>query len=140
MSSTPQDNRARDEKLHAIAAVFGPEVAARFRSPNMEAKQEVDPKRLAWQRSRLIRHLREKSAVGRKRGPSEGQPDRPDDTPPRPLPALERLRAAARLDRLGGEHPAVIAHILKAEPQKTRVAVLRDLPGGLARHVMRRLR
>jgi hypothetical protein len=140
MSSTPQDNCARDEKLHAIAAVFGPEVAARFRTPNMEAQQAVDPDRLAWQRSRLIQHLREKSATVRKPAPSDDHPDPSADTPPSPLPALERLRIAARLDRLGGEHPAVIAHILKTEPQKTRVAVLRDLPGGLARHVMRRLR
>jgi flagellar motor switch protein FliG len=41
---------------------------------------------------------------------------------------------------LAAEHPAVIAHLLRDAPQQMRVAILRALPGQLARAVMRRLK
>jgi hypothetical protein len=144
---SPIDSRlssSRDDKLRAIAAVFGEEVAARLGplpapragdgpAPDPAAEQD----RLAWQTNRLIRHLRHKvdtaapkpEAPGGAMTPTSSRPDRPR--------ALPRFEAG---EDLAHEHPAVIAHMLRHEGQAIRVSVLRALPGQLARDVMRRLK
>jgi hypothetical protein len=128
----------RQEKLQAIAAVFGEAVAARLAGPRPDAPlapQATDPDRLAWQTNRLIRHLRDRVELG---SPA------PEARSPGPKPPASRrpgqLPALVPGEDLAAEHPAVIAHILRTEPQQVRVAVLRALPGTVARAVMQRLR
>lgn len=41
---------------------------------------------------------------------------------------------------LAGEHPAVIAHVLRTRPRAVQLRVLRALPGSVARAVMRFLK
>lgn len=137
----------RDEKLQAIAAVFGDAVAARLASPHsaeLGRKTEATPTdagRVAWQTNRLIQHMRTRVAA-------EGA------LPSASLPnatsaqkgATGQRRKVAKLptlaagEDLSAEHPAVIAHLLRDAPQQMRVAILRALPGQLARAVMRRLK
>jgi flagellar motor switch protein FliG len=62
----------------------------------------------------------------------------PAEAPTFRLPGKMPTLAAG--EDLAREHPAVIAHILRPEAQDVRVAVLRALPGQLARDVMRRLK
>ena len=138
ISSGPSPS-ARADKLRAIAAVFGDEVAARLGPlppPRPGAGQAPDPDaehdRLAWQTNRLIRHLRQKVDTGPPDGPARDAGARPGRA--RALPGLEPG------EDLAHEHPAVIAHMLRHEDQAIRVAVLRALPGQLSREVMRRLK
>jgi hypothetical protein len=134
---------ARNEKLRAIAAVFGEAMAARLGAGAPGPGQDApDPARLAWQTNRLIRHLRD-----RVEDPGPAVEDRPAAPPPRAareVPAARPGRRAIPLlvagEDLGAEHPAVIAHILRGESQALRVSVLRALPGPVARAVIRRLR
>jgi hypothetical protein len=157
MPDTHSPNRiaARDEKLHAIAAMFGPDVAAQVGpAPSRGATDPaVDPDRVAWHQNRLIRHLRDHApkpgAVVRPKAAAI-RPDHHDvaatQTRPTPAvvperaPALQTLAHGAGAGELAGEHPAIIAHILKSEPQSVRVSVLKQLPGQTARAVMQRLR
>jgi hypothetical protein len=137
----------RDEKLRAIAAIFGDAVAARLAtgqpgeaSRRQDPACEADADRVAWQTNRLIQHLRQ-SVPG-----ADGPPPPPMQNNPvatkRVARAPERARLPALLDGedLAVEHPAVIAHMLRDAPQQVRVAVLRALPGQVSRAVMRRLR
>ena len=129
--ATPQE-----EKLHAIAAVFGDAVAARIgKSQTRDAGQRSTPSapdadRVAWQTNRLIHLLRERSAA-QTSAQAAPQPRPRGPRPPPPLLAGEDLAA---------EHPAVIAHMLRDAPQDLRVRVLRALPGHMARMVMHRFR
>ncbi|WP_439140587.1 hypothetical protein [Roseicyclus sp.] len=137
----------REEKLKAIAAIFGDAVAARLGSSHAgdttprNATGAVDADRVAWQTNRLIQHLRQRTATP-SGAPSNAAPKRPSPASPpqsakagpRPLPPLMAG------EDLAAEHPAVIAHMLRDAPQEMRVAVLRALPGHVARMVMRRLR
>lgn len=137
----------REEKLQAIAAVFGDAVAARLGSSHAsEATHRnttgtVDADRLAWQTNRLIQHLRQRTAT-----PQSGtahalpKPASPTTTPPTRKAGPKPLPPLMAGEDLAAEHPAVIAHMLRDAPQTVRVAVLRALPGHLARMVMRRLR
>lgn len=142
---------ARDEKLQAIAAVFGDALAARLaNAPQLSPTRRTDSPaadadRVAWQTNRLIQHLR--AQVGPTKRPL------PDGAAhgPQPHPhSQQRPRATAQKappipalvagEDLAAEHPAVIAHILRDAPQQIRVAVLRALPGQIARAVIRRLK
>jgi hypothetical protein len=137
----PPHGTTRAEKLQAIAAVFGEEVAARLGPRPAPATDPGadDADRLAWQTNRLIRHLRDSV---------DGPPAAPQPTSPpavaTPAPAaFQRSRTMPSLaagEDLAREHPAVIAHMLRPEGQDIRVAVLRALPGQLSREVMRRLK
>lgn len=139
---TPADPASdhRAEKLHAIAAIFGEAMAARIAAGSGIGKgRPADPDRLAWQTNRLIRHVRDRVDPG----PSvPARTDRPErsglrtDHPPR----VARLPVLVAGEDLAAEHPAVIAHLLKGEPQAIRVSVLRALPGHVSRAVIRRLR
>lgn len=143
---------SRQEKLAAVAAVLGEGVAERLLKeagvdlpPPEKRPSPGDPDKLAWQKNRLIRRLRAT--------PDEAPPTaatKPPSTPPaapEPQPKLEPVKRAFDLKEaahdaasLSGEHPVVIAHILKSESQANRVAILRSLPGPTARSVMQRLR
>lgn len=150
----------RDEKLQAIMAMLGPEVAARLlhpsKTPHEQSREPIDAERVAWQQNRLIQHLRTRTPApvplaaneGGYQGDSEKESRNPkahnDAAPPcvpvqspGPSATLPVLTAA---DDLAAEHPAVIAQFLRHEPQMTRVSVLRVLPGPVARAVMKRLR
>ena len=137
----PPQGTTRAEKLQAIAAVFGEEVAARLgQVPDPAARPGADdPDRLAWQTNRLIRHLRDRVAMPGAAPPATDPPpgDRPAPAPFRRSRAMPPLAAGEDLAR---EHPAVIALMLRPETQEIRVAVLRALPGHLSRDVMRRLK
>jgi hypothetical protein len=148
MSEHPISPRApatpREEKLQAIAAVFGDAVAARLASmpsaqnPRRHDTPAADADRVAWQTNRLIQHLR--ARVAPDRTPSKG-PTVPDLLrAPLQRRELGKIPALVEGEDLAAEHPAVIAHILRDAPQDMRVAVLRALPGQVARAVMRRLR
>lgn len=148
----PTAATTRAEKLRAIAAVFGESMAARLDPGRVPPPAgPPDPARLAWQTNRLIRHLRDRVDPGQVRpgagtstDATAGAQARPPDpappmghgaaTLPRPLPFL------VAGEDLAAEHPAVIARILRTEPQDIRVSVLRALPGPVARAVIRRLR
>ena len=151
LTQTPAPASARAEKLRAIAAVFGDAMAARIGAGTLPGGPVADdPDRLAWQTNRLIRHLRDRVETGAPltppdraapAAPAATRPDRQgtaprDAIPPRPT----RLPVLVDGEDLAAEHPAVIAHILRAEPQHIRVSVLRALPGTVARAVMQRLR
>lgn len=144
----------KSEKLRAIAAVFGEAVAARLGHAG-EAPAPARPvaeDRLAWQTNRLIRHLRTRvrdapSLAGAATGPAQGAAADPQAAAPHPTataPARtdrsRRIPALAAGEDLSREHPAVIAHMLRAETKPVQVAVLRALPGQLSREVMRRLK
>lgn len=151
---TPERRAARDEKLQAIAAMFGPDVAARLGLAAPRAAQEptADPDRVAWHQNRLIRHLRDHAPKPGTAAASEAvSPIGDTASPPAPVAprAVPQSRAATTLPGLGpatdvadlaGEHPAIIAHILRAEPQSVWVSALKRLPGHTARAVMHRLR
>jgi hypothetical protein len=135
----------RDEKLRAIAAIFGDAVAARLATGQPgEASRRHDPAcdadadRVAWQTNRLIQHLR-RSVPGEAAPPPARHTAAATKHAAR---APERARLPTLLDGedLAVEHPAVIAHMLRDAPQQVRVAVLRALPGQVSRAVMRRLR
>ena len=147
----PRPGTARAEKLRAVAAVFGEAMAARLEGGSGGGPETArtavppDPQRLAWQTNRLIRHLRDRvdrdpamTATAQAAAPPDpraGQGREVRDTGgPRPLPFL------VAGEDLAAEHPAVIAHILRAEPQQIRVSVLRALPGPVSRAVIQRLR
>lgn len=51
----------------------------------------------------------------------------------------ERLAEALDADNLAGEHPAVIATVLRGQPTQVRRDILRLLPGASARATMRYL-
>lgn len=139
----------REEKLQAIAAVFGDAVAARLaKSPAPGPTQHgasptlhTDADRIAWQKNRLIQHLRTRVSGDIAPPPAPAAP--PASAPraatmrSRPVYKLPQLTAG---EDLSAEHPAVIAHLLKDAPQQMRVLVLRALPGQVARAVMRRLK
>lgn len=143
---SPPAITARDEKLRAIATVFGEAVANRI-SPGAGTSQAPGPDtdRLAWQTNRLIRHLRDRTDLDGPRGasltPDADRPRPGPATPPAPLhrPRRGPMPVLVAGEDLAAEHPAVIAHLLKGESQQIRVSVLRALPGQVARAVMRRL-
>lgn len=164
LTQSPQTATGREDKLRAIAAVFGDAMAARLGAGNLPMPEDTPGSdRLAWQTNRLIRHLRDRIDGG---GldvalPRSGRavPDsgvaataqtRPaDGGRGKPGAALRVAAGRAGLSQLptliagedlAAEHPAVIARILKDEPQEIRVSVLRALPGQVARAVMQRLR
>ena len=95
----PPQGTTRAEKLQAIAAVFGEEVAARLgQVPDPAARPGADdPDRLAWQTNRLIRHLRDRVAMPGAAPPATDPPpgDRPAPAPFR----RSRANAAARRGR-----------------------------------------
>jgi hypothetical protein len=138
----------REEKLQAIAAVFGDAVAARLGHAQARDGGQTrplpgapDPDRVAWQTNRLIQHLRHRSAAAQTDPQAALAPARhtaPPIAPPR-KPGPSTLPPLLAGEDLAAEHPAVIAHMLRHAPQHVRVAVLRALPGQLARTVMRRL-
>lgn len=168
----PDPAQRRSEKLRAIAAVFGSDVAARIGgggaahgaalAADRPDPDRPDPDRLAWQTNRLIRHLRDRvgevdptGAHAANSGATGAASS--DQAPPaaatRPTARVAAqpgappvFRRTARMPTLAAgedlaqEHPAVIAHVLRGEGQEIRVAVLRALPGTLARDVMRRLK
>jgi len=146
LTQTPPPADTRDEKLRAIAAVFGEAVAARIGAGGTRAPvAPADPDRLAWQTNRLIRHLREREVAGAA-APQPAASPAPDAPAPTHARAFASLKGHARVpvlvagEDLAAEHPAVIAHVLKDECQQVRVSVLRALPGHVARAVIRRLR
>jgi len=131
--SNPHDVRA--EKRQAIAAVFGAEVVGKILGQNNgkstpKPTGKLDPQRLAWQRTRLLERLQQKT----------GESSVSQDSQHTRAAVLDRLRKAAREDGLQGEHPAVIVHVLRHEPQNIRVSILRKLPGTTARMVIQRLK
>lgn len=145
---SPRTNaNPREEKLQAIAAVFGEAVAARLAMPRAaEALRRpvsppADADRVAWQTNRLIQHLR--ARVVTDEAPQPPAPARPTATLPGPVHRRREITKLPPLmegEDLAAEHPAVIAHMLRNAPQHMRVAVLRALPGQVARAVMRRLK
>jgi hypothetical protein len=139
----PAPTPTRSEKLQAIAAVFGTDMAARLGAAPDDVSRSTgsaDPDRLAWQTNRLIRHLRDRV------GGTASAPPTPSGVRTGPAAASAPFRRSDSMptlaagDDLAQEHPAVIAHLLRPEGQEVRVAVLRALPGHLARDVMRRLK
>jgi hypothetical protein len=134
---------ARQDKLAAIAALFGEAVATRLAAETGQGAAAAErpgagqDDRLAWQTNRLIRHLRERVE------PAQGGRDPDAGAAPAAPPAPRgpgRIPVLAEGEDLAAEHPAVIAHMLRSESQEVRVAVLRALPGQVARAVMCRLR
>jgi len=126
----------RDAKLRAIAELFGETVAERLgRDANGKSADRAKPP-VAEEQSQLIAHLHERMKL------SEAQHEHPDPVakPQTTTQALDSVRQASSLDSLAGEHPAVIAQLLRSEPQENRVAILRRLPGTTARLVMQRLK
>jgi len=146
LRQVPPSVSARDEKLRAIATVFGEAVANRISPAAAAHTPGPDADRLAWQTNRLIRHLRDRTELdptGRGALSTETHSTVPRP-PPQPAPPRPQQRAPMPMlvagEDLAAEHPAVIAHLLKGETQQVRVSVLRALPGQVARAVMRRLR
>ena len=130
---TPKDQR-RAEKLSLLRGILGPEKMARLETAETHDTPPVDPDRVAWHRNRLLERLR-------------AQRDQPAPQPqphvaPKPAPATmdARLTGLADLDRIGDEHPAVIARLLRSMEREDRAATLRALPGPLARSLVRRMR
>lgn len=137
-STNPDASATREDKLRAIAAVFGEATAQRLGADrSLAAPGTPDADRLAWQTNRLIRHLRDRTG-GEAPRQTQSQPQARVTT--RPSPAGPRIPVLVAGEDLAAEHPAVIAHILRNEAQDIRVSVLRALPGQVARAVMYRLR
>ena len=115
-----------------------------------KTSKKSDPESVAWHRNRLIEKFRERGLLP----PTDAKPvSLQDNTKVAPEP-LSRATSSeftpgglgARLakhlnpDRLADEHPAVIALFLRSQTAQLRSQVLRGLPGGQARAVMRILR
>ena len=115
-------------------------------------KEEADTASVAWHRNRLIEKFRERGLL-----PSAASEQSPNQSKPAVKTRSNRVAKAAnpeftpgglgaRLakhldpDRLADEHPAVIALFLRSQTPHLRSQVLRGLPGGQARAVMRILR
>lgn len=136
----------REEKLKAIAAVFGEAVALRLAAspaqaaPRRSPDATIDADRIAWQTNRLIQHLRSRTAPASAKAHRPSPEPAAPPAPPQRRPEGSRIPPLAAGEDLAGEHPAVIAHMLRDAPQELRVAVLRALPGQIARAVMRRLK
>lgn len=144
---SPIEARTRDDKLRAIAHVFGDAVANRIGPTAARPSAEPpDRDRLAWQTNRLIAHLRDKVDADAKAARTDVGIPTGEATHTGAKPAPKDLARGRRLplliagDDLAAEHPSVIAHLLKHESQDVRVSVLRALPGQVARAVMQRLR
>ena len=112
-----------------------------------KSKEKFDPASVAWHRNRLIEKFRERGLLPPTAQASapvvEAEPKRTTKTPsPDFTPGGLGARLAKHLDpeRLADEHPAVIALFLRSQTAQLRSQVLRGLPGGQARAVMRILR
>jgi hypothetical protein len=154
LPQTPPSSPSRAEKLSAIAAVFGEATAARIGAGALpDGAKAADADRLAWQTNRLIQHLRDRVDTGGSSPQPQDALKRTMHSGGRPVahrtatehtPTPQERKAALPVlvagEDLAAEHPAVIARILKSEPQTVRVSVLRALPGHVSRAVMRRLR
>lgn len=136
----------REEKLKAIAAVFGEAVAHRLATsapqtaPRRAGDAAIDADRVAWQTNRLIQHLRSRTTSASAKAHLPSPEPASLQAPPQHRRQTPRLPPLSAGEDLAGEHPAVIAHMLRDAPQELRVAVLRALPGQIARAVMRRLK
>lgn len=108
----------------------------------------ADPEALAWHRNRLIEKFRERGLFagdGADSGQSRvGGADASHTVQPAtefaPGSLGKRLAKHLNPERLVDEHPAVIALFLRSQTPQLRSQVLRGLPGGQARAVMRILR
>ena len=115
-------------------------------------KEKSDQASVAWHRNRLIEKFRERGLL-----PSAASMPAPKQSRPAAKTGSNRIakhsnpeftpgglgaRLAKHLDpdRLADEHPAVIALFLRSQTAQLRSQVLRGLPGGQARAVMRILR
>lgn len=154
---------SRAEKLSILSAMLGPEALARLREGQSDTAAKpsdpvvtIDSDRAAWHRNILLERLRKQGGGvvvpdGRAGGkvPLSGAGAAPTDAP-RPLEARRdrplgrsldlRLSAIADLESLGDEHPAIVARLLRSLSREERVAVLKSLPGPVARSVLKRLR
>ena len=139
----PSIGTGKAEKLRAIAAVFGEAVAARLGPvsdlASVTRAEADDPDRLSWQTNRLIRHLRDRVETPMS-GHSDGASPAGDTPKPAPFRRHPAFPTLAEGEDPSLEHPAVIARMLRSEPHDIRVAMLRALPGQIARDVMRRLK
>ncbi|QBY02232.1 hypothetical protein E2K80_17030 [Rhodophyticola sp. CCM32] len=143
----------RAEKARVLKALLGPDRFRAFWKETLGAAdlQEADDADLpdqeetdtiVWQRNRLIQRFRDRGFLTA----DVPEPDLPGPPPTRgaPPPGATALvtRLAENLEdaTLMHEHPAVIAHLLKLQGTDLRARVLRHLPGGQARAVMRVLK
>lgn len=161
---TSNARASRAEKLSLLSSMLGPDAMERVRkasaTPTTDAHTdpvELDADRAAWHRNRLLQRLRQQDGVKRDSETQEPAPPlapaRRDGTdlqeqsvPPRQAPIIAKAGLDARLRKisdpakLGQEHPAIIARLVKSLPRDARVEVLKSLPGPIARSIVRRLR
>jgi hypothetical protein len=150
---------SRAEKMSILSALLGPEGLARLRAgqPDLPsaapgASLDIDSERAAWHRNKLLERLRDQGrpALGSTASqrppapavrPTTGAPaaaSAPDRSSGRGLDM--RIAAIADLETLADEHPAIITRLLRNLSRDERIAVLKSLPGPVARTVVTRLR
>jgi len=129
-----------------------------------DAPVAIDPARAAWHHNKLLERLREQGKVVPGSGPAaqqDGQtaarprsadaapassvsgPARAPSTSPNPTTGRSldmRLAALADVATLADEHPAIVTRLIRTLAREDRVAILKSLPGPLARMVVKRLR
>lgn len=147
----------RREKLSVLSALLGPDTLARLRADGHDLPElppgtdpaALDPDRVAWHRSKLMERVRGRSGRPDPIPPPAEIPSSPGKRHPRSPatpdalsrpPLDQRLATHADEATLSGEHPAVIARLLQGMGQADRIAVLKTLPGPIARSVVQRLR
>lgn len=156
----PAPPTSRAEKMSILSAMLGPQALARLREGQADTAGRssdpvvpIDSERAAWHRNRLLERLRNQGGgVVTPESPILENAPLPGSAASTPRPADSpqdrsfrrsldlRLSAIADLESLGDEHPAVITRLLSSLSRQERVAVLKSLPGPVARSVLKRLR
>ena len=135
-------------KAAMLTELLGEARVATLRESGVLPKAKADKPdsaSVAWHRNRLIEKFRERGLLSTKAEKPEATPSAAKmakKAAPEFSPGGIGARLAKHLDpeRLADEHPAVIALFLRSQTPQLRSQVLRGLPGGQARAVMRILR
>lgn len=133
MSKADEKGRARAEKLSLLSSMLGPEAMARVKAGHASQNDpdHIDPERIAWHRNRLLERLRAQK-------PPQTTPESPQPKKAHNIDA--RLNALVDLGAISEEHPAVIVRIMEGMERSDRAALLKELPGPLARRLLHRMR
>lgn len=158
-----QGSASQAEKLSILKAMLGPEALARVREgqPDIQPHAvsdsvEVDSDRATWHRNKLLERLRKHPTGSRGTATSTGD-ERETADRLRKQSIIEtgesrhgreaghasldaKLAKISDVSRLGQEHPAIIARVMKSLSRDERVEALKSLPGPVARSIVRRLR
>lgn len=150
-SNTGLATTRKAEKLSALAALLGSDAMERLRAKDTGfsvpdgAEVSANADRVAWQRNRLLARFRAGDISRSTNAQETGQPapyhaTQSNEDPSSRVSVDSRISATLDLETLAQEHPAVITRVLRKVDREERVALLRAMPGPVARATIRRLR